>query len=132
MELSDLLSDELLAVCDTSSPEVDIDALFATAFQEFEATPIHANRCPTPTDSAVAERFAPPKTEAEILEARTKGIPKKTLEDTQYCIKVWEEWCNYRRKKYQDTKGLNCKTVLYCITHSLCIFNIMCLLLHDY
>ena len=102
MELSDSLSDELLAVCDTSSPKVDIDALFATAFHEFEATPIHANPCPTHTDSAVAERFAPPKTEAEILEARTKGIPKKTLEDTQYCMKVWEEWCNYRRKKYQD------------------------------
>ena len=39
MELSDLLSDELLADCDSSIPEVDIDALFATAFQEFESHP---------------------------------------------------------------------------------------------
>ena len=109
MELSDLLSDELLAVCDTSSPEVDIDALFATAFQEFEATPIHANPCPTPTDSAVAERFAPPKTEAEILEAQTKGIPKKTLEDTQYCITLTPALQSL-------STSTAIKTVLYCIT----------------
>ena len=90
MELiTDLLSDKLLAVCNSSSPEVNIDALLATAFQEIKATPTHPNPCPTPTDSAGAERFAPPKNEAKILKAGTKGIPKKSLEATEYCIKAW-------------------------------------------
>ena len=48
MELSDLLSNELLAVCDTSSPEVDIDALFATVFQELKQRLSMQIRAPPP------------------------------------------------------------------------------------
>ena len=47
--------------------------------------------------SATLQRFATPKTEQEIQEARTKGNPKKTLEDTKYCVKVRQDWCNYQQ-----------------------------------
>ena len=45
MELSDLLSDELLAFCSDDTEREDIDTLFASAFDvlEFEAIP-----APTP------------------------------------------------------------------------------------
>ena len=41
-------------------------------------------------------RFAAPKTEAEIVQARTKGVPLKTQKDTKYCVGVWESWREYR------------------------------------
>ena len=132
MELSDLLGEELLAFCsddiredmDASAFDVlqlesipeDIDTLFASAFDAFEfesiPNPTPTSTIPVPsatqchtssTPTTSARRFAPPKTEQEIQEARIKGIPKKTLEDTQYCVKVWEEWCSYRRQVCQDT-----------------------------
>ena len=42
-----------------------------------------------------AGRFAP-KTTEEIVRARKKGIPKKTQEDTKYCVHIWDEWREYR------------------------------------
>ena len=123
MELTDFLSDELLAFCsDDTEVHKDIDALFASAFDTLdESVPIpdsaptnaipdircQASSTPacsyTPTLSTSAGRFAPPKTDREIQEVRNKGIPKKTLEDTKYCVKVWEEWCSYRRQTCRDT-----------------------------
>ena len=121
MELSDLLSDELLAFCSDDTEREDIDTLFASAFDvlEFEAIPgptpisvipaLTATQCQTSSTpnpsahSASAGRFAQPKTDQEIQEARKKGIPKKTLQDTHYCVKVWEEWCSYCRQNYRDT-----------------------------
>ena len=44
-------------------------------------------------------RLKPRKSE----EARKTGIPKKTIEDTQYCVKVWKEWCSYHRETCGDT-----------------------------
>ena len=41
-------------------------------------------------------RFAAPKTEAEIVQARTQGVPLKTQKDTKYCVGVWESWREYR------------------------------------
>ena len=46
---------------------------------------------------ATASRFGNPKTTEEILEARRQGIPLRTQQDTQYCIRLWEEWRNYRQ-----------------------------------
>ena len=45
-----------------------------------------------------AERFAPPKTTEEIVRAREKGIPKRTQQDTKYCVNIWDEWREYRRR----------------------------------
>ena len=51
-----------------------------------------------PTDSALQPptRFAPPKSAAEALIARQKGIPKKTQQDTNYCKNIWDEWRKHR------------------------------------
>ena len=121
MELTDFLSDEILAFCsDDTELNEDIDVLFASAFDTLlDAIPDSAPtnvipdiRCKTsptptcsytPTHSSSAGRFAPPKTDREVQEARNKGIPKKTLEDTNYCVKVWEEWCSYRQHACRDT-----------------------------
>ena len=45
------------------------------------------------------KRFAAPLSEEQIAEARKAAIPKKTQLDTQYCIKVWHEWRNYRNNR---------------------------------
>ena len=45
---------------------------------------------------SLAKRFAPPKTEEEIEKARIESIPKKTREDTAYCVRLWLSWSDYR------------------------------------
>ena len=42
------------------------------------------------------KHFAPPKTEKEIEKTRTESIPKKTREDTVYCVRLWLSWSEYR------------------------------------
>ena len=113
MELSDLLSDELLSFCGDFDTDDDIDAIFAAVFDVLHQSGpaptdvIHAGTTDptsyTPTATCnVNARLAPPKTNDEIKQLRNKGIPKKTLEDTQYCMKVWEQWCNYARQKQAE------------------------------
>ncbi len=125
MELSDLLGEELLEFC---AADIDIDDLVATAYlSEYEsrAPPLaldlavpgraatepasalsaRGTSSPSPQNpflSSVRQRFVAPKTEKEIQEARTKAVPKKTLEDTQYCVRVWQEWCDYRKQMCGD------------------------------
>ena len=38
----------------------------------------------------------------DALQFRNKGIPKKTLEDTHYCVKVWEQRGDYARQTGRD------------------------------
>ena len=45
--------------------------------------------------------FATPKTEEEICNARAKGVPSKTIEDTKYCVNLWNEW----KRDRQETLG---------------------------
>ena len=46
--------------------------------------------------STATKRFAPPKTEEEIEKARLESIPKKTRDDTAYCVRLWMNWCECR------------------------------------
>ena len=48
------------------------------------------------TAKSVAKRFAPRKTEEEIEKARISSIPKRTREDTAYCVRLWLSWSEYR------------------------------------
>ena len=41
-------------------------------------------------------RFALPKTEKEVVEARKASVPKKTQADTKYCMRLWNEWNMHR------------------------------------
>ena len=106
--LSDLLSDELLSFCGDIDTDDDIDAIFAAAFDALDQSGpaptdiIHAETTSSTPTATCNARFAPPKTDDEIKQLRNKGIPKKTLEDTHYCMKVWEQWCNYARQTGRD------------------------------
>ena len=51
-------------------------------------------------------RFAPPKTDFEIVRARQTGIPAKTVQDTKYGISVFEEWSKHRLTTGADIKEL--------------------------
>ncbi len=59
------------------APNVYASASAGSAMTSFASTAGNAH-----------SRFAPPKSNKEIQEARNKGKPKKTIEDTQYCVKV--------------------------------------------
>ena len=57
-------------------------------------------------DENLPARFAPPKTDSEIVCARQTAIPAKTVQDTKYCISVFEEWRKYRLTTGADIKEL--------------------------
>ena len=46
----------------------------------------------TPVGLETSSRFAAPKTNEEVTEARQNAIPKKTRQDTDYCVRAWEAW----------------------------------------
>ena len=41
-------------------------------------------------------RFANPKSDKEVNEMRATAIPKKTKEDTEYCMRIWNAWWKER------------------------------------
>ncbi len=41
-------------------------------------------------------RYAPPRTDEAVTKARAESVPKKTREDTAYCMKLWQDWANNR------------------------------------
>ena len=51
-----------------------------------------------PPQSNPTARFATPKTDEAIAQARQDGRPKKTQQDTKYCVSVWEEWRAHRER----------------------------------
>ena len=72
--------------------------------QRYELLRPLASSTPTfnPAATTSARPFAAPKTDQEIVDARVSGIPKKRQEDTQYCVKLWEEWCKYRQQNHYN------------------------------
>ena len=48
------------------------------------------------------ERFAKPKTAEEVAQARKESIPQEIRADTEYCIKVWEDW---KKSRNHDAKN---------------------------
>lgn len=54
-------------------------------------------------------RYAPPKTDQEVIDARQRAVPKKTQEDTKYCYKLFYEWSIARQKATGETIGKLCE-----------------------
>ena len=48
-------------------------------------------------------RFATPLTDKEVEDARKKAIPKKTKTDTQWCMRIWNDWRYQRNKSSKET-----------------------------
>ena len=42
--------------------------------------------------------FAVPKTDKEIGNANAAGVSKMTSVDTNYCVRIWNEWTSYRQR----------------------------------
>ena len=45
---------------------------------------------------SLSMRHASPKSSEELVKAREASVPKKTREDTQWCLNVWKDWSNHR------------------------------------
>ena len=111
-ELKDFLSDGLLEwLCDSSTTAAEqtcdagptqissssygveiekegLDALFLGALDAFERS--------TPGPSS--RPFAAPVSEKDILQAKQRAVPEKTQRDTNYCVRLWDEWCTHRQR----------------------------------
>ena len=44
-------------------------------------------------------RFAIPMSNEEVIKARQRAVPKRTMYDTQYCIRQWEAWRDHRNRE---------------------------------
>lgn len=49
-----------------------------------------------------SSRFANPKSDKEVNEMHATAIPKKTKEDTEYCMRIWNAWWKQRITEMQD------------------------------
>ena len=83
----------------------------ATALQEeregtTQVQEIKAIELPPPTKrskwTASKRVFAPPMSAKEIEKAKQKAIPQSTRADTDYCLRVWKEWCQHRLTNHGD------------------------------
>ena len=53
----------------------------------------HPSRATEPAANLkLPQRFAPPMSDLDVVKAREQAIPKRTREDTAYCVRVWDEW----------------------------------------
>ena len=110
MDMEQLLSDELLEWL-RSDIEVDIDRLLLAASDSYEkslqnhelVSETSSAHQTSPAPSKPSCTFAAPKTEEEIRNARAKGVPSKTVEDTKYCVNLWNEWKRYRQETLGDS-----------------------------
>ena len=50
------------------------------------------------------QRFAIPKSDKEVNEMRVTAIPKKTKEDTEYCMRIWNAWWKERIASYNEPR----------------------------
>ena len=67
-------------------------------------------------------KHAAPKTNKEIEEARRQGIPRRTQQDTQYCVRLWEEWRQHRNTVSEETVAPLSELSVSQLNHSLSCF----------
>ena len=126
MDLADLLSNSVMEWCEDNSDEADeadyqsdIDRILLAAIESFEQQqqqqqprPLTSkyetprpltSPTPTPLTTSSNRPFATPKTQQEIADARVSAVPKKTQQDTEYCVRLWEEWCQHRQSNFGDS-----------------------------
>lgn len=76
------------------------------ATEDFSST--HIPELPEPSSTPLAlSRFTEPKTDKEIAEARQDAIPKRTRQDTNYCVRVWDAWRGNRNSQGSNIPLLN-------------------------
>ena len=97
------LSDETTPLCQElpfdgsstpTSTEADLDNLLLACSDSYEAT-AKRPRLSVPPPAKV-RAFASPKTGEEVEQARKNAMPKKTQDDTKYCVGIWNEWRQHK------------------------------------
>ena len=106
------LSDKLLEWL-LSDIENDTDRLLLAASRSYEKSLLSQTqnmleKQPPPIKQAQppsnhSHSFTAPKTEEGIHNTRAKGVPSKTVEDTKYCIHLWNEWKRYCQETLGDS-----------------------------
>lgn len=71
--------------------EDEIDRLFMKLSQQLDSSPAHFEDA-TVSEVSCSSRFATPKINKEVVKARLQAVPKKTRQDTEYCVRVWDAW----------------------------------------
>ena len=61
-------------------------------------------------------RFAPPKSDDEIQQARERAIPSKTLADTKYCMGILNEWRRCRVDIIPSIEDMSREQMQYWLT----------------
>ncbi len=111
------------ALCPTSSETFDfgseLDSLLASALDAFEGK---EEAQATQGSKKNSRRFAPPVSLKEIQQAKLQAVPRSTQRDTDYCVKIWNEWCSSRT----TTTGVAIQPLLQLacgeLQHLLCCF----------
>ena len=52
-------------------------------------------------------RYASPKFLKYLVKVREASVPKRTREDTQWCLNAWKDWSNHRNSISPATKVLH-------------------------
>ena len=81
---------------DACALESIVDNLLLEASEAFEQNGLEQEVATTSMLSIETCRFAAPKTESDVAEARRASVPKKTQTDTKYCMRLWNEWKMHR------------------------------------
>ncbi len=86
--------------------EEEIDHIMLELSQQLQSSPTFELLDSSPTQEqlpaeqdipvSAASRFATPVTDEEVTEARKMAVPKRTAQDTQYCIRQFESWRDHR------------------------------------
>ena len=64
--------------------------------------PVHTPYITHPDTTLSSSRFAEPQNSSQIELLKRKSVPNNTQQDTNYCVRVWEEWVMHRSKTYND------------------------------
>jgi len=88
----------------------EIDRLLAAASESYESFTPQPETAPPLTQQpghnttpAHSIRFAQPQTDEEIERARQKAVPAKTVADTKYCVRLFNEWRTHRIQTTEAT-----------------------------
>ena len=56
--------------------------------------------CPLPTTTTSTTRYTLLKSDEDVVHARESSVAASTKHDTNYCLKTWQEWANYRNTNF--------------------------------
>ena len=103
IDIRDLLSNSLLEYCEFyTEDECTVDSFLLAALDSYECqyatAPVQPIEQPHPQST-----FTSPTPNftigcscvKDVVKVRVKSVPKKTHEDTKYCVNLWEECRNY-------------------------------------